>query len=710
MASDSCSQAIFGKIQFTGEEQTAIQNVLRQKLGPSFISQRAGAGGQRIAYVEGWRLISLANEIFGFNGWSHSVTNQTIDFVDHYNGRYYVGVSAKVQVQLKDGVFHEDIGYGVSEGMKSKALSIEKARKEAVTDGLKRALKSFGNALGNCLSNKDYLRFIGKAPAAPIPNINASELLHQDVGTGLAQIRRKVLEGQAQKQNCQNVDSKVPGKLVSGLECLTPSGDTELLCSEAKDNNARVTVSDSKTFTKNRDNSTRPQPFVKLERMEYLAQNQNQGLPLEENTHSSLLSFPAADASVSRKETSAVSEDQITSSPKQQSESSLTMFSNKESSMNKTSSPSALNKDLVIFDNLSSDEPIVDAVKLSVNDGTEFKSDGIPGKVTLKLNNSQISDSSDHPHKTVGLRETEERENSLNSFIGFTKEMIMHSPTAKCTKNKLDVNKQERKRRQKEKQQAFKMKMKEKHMTNSPVHLMSFNKAGTALDGISCDDGEEMVGEDDPVFWSQLMTQQLIEAREEEEQTESFAYSLGLAPSRTKEKYENQHSSIGFVGRASTSASRSLVPGFSERNISKNMAVTSVSHHNGQTHFVSKSMYKVTSPQSNNFAVKPSGGPLVVVDRNGSKSDFIFGKSGIIEDVEGKTEKDCCVERAAFACSTSLKNDGEDLSLWRSPRANKGNTHKYEDFKVPMARSNGCSEGGGGQLFSHKKRKVEGSM
>ena len=42
---------------------------------------------------------------------------------------------------LKDGVFHEDTGYGVSEGMKSKALSIEKARKEAVTDGLKRALK-----------------------------------------------------------------------------------------------------------------------------------------------------------------------------------------------------------------------------------------------------------------------------------------------------------------------------------------------------------------------------------------------------------------------------------------------------------------------------------------------------------------------------------------------------------------------------------------
>lgn len=48
--------------------------------------------------------------------------------------------------------------------MRSKALSLEKARKEAVTDGLKRALKSFGNALGNCLSDKDYVRHVASLP------------------------------------------------------------------------------------------------------------------------------------------------------------------------------------------------------------------------------------------------------------------------------------------------------------------------------------------------------------------------------------------------------------------------------------------------------------------------------------------------------------------------------------------------------------------
>ena len=38
----------------------------------------------------------------------------------HSQGKFFVGVSAIVKVQLKDGVFHEDIGYGVSEGMRSK--------------------------------------------------------------------------------------------------------------------------------------------------------------------------------------------------------------------------------------------------------------------------------------------------------------------------------------------------------------------------------------------------------------------------------------------------------------------------------------------------------------------------------------------------------------------------------------------------------------
>ncbi|KAK7496217.1 hypothetical protein BaRGS_00012627 [Batillaria attramentaria] len=183
-------RTLFGQEEFSAEEYEAVQQVLRQRLGPEFISQRSGAGGVKLAYIEGWRLIALANETFGFNGWSHSVSNQTVDFVDHSNGKYFVGVSALVRVQLKDGVYHEDVGYGVSEGMRSKALSLEKARKEAVTDGLKRALKCFGNSLGNCLGDKNYLKCIHQAPKPQAEMYNVADMRHETRDEKTANARR----------------------------------------------------------------------------------------------------------------------------------------------------------------------------------------------------------------------------------------------------------------------------------------------------------------------------------------------------------------------------------------------------------------------------------------------------------------------------------------------------------------------------------------
>ncbi|NXO00877.1 RAD52 protein, partial [Rhinopomastus cyanomelas] len=179
-SSTSRSVACFGQYQYTANEYQAIQQALRQRLGPEYISSRQAGGGQKVCYVEGHKVISLANEMFGFNGWAHSVTQQNVDFVDLNNGRFYVGVCAFVKVQLKDGSYHEDVGYGVSEGLKSKALSLEKARKEAVTDGLKRALKCFGNALGNCLLDKDYLRAVNKLPPQMPLELDLAKAKRQD--------------------------------------------------------------------------------------------------------------------------------------------------------------------------------------------------------------------------------------------------------------------------------------------------------------------------------------------------------------------------------------------------------------------------------------------------------------------------------------------------------------------------------------------------
>ncbi|XP_073932462.1 DNA repair protein RAD52 homolog isoform X1 [Castor canadensis] len=179
----------FGQSQYTAEEYQAIQCALRQRLGPEYISSRMAGGGQKVCYIEGHRVISLANEMFGYNGWAHSITQQNVDFVDLNNGKFYVGVCAFVRVQLKDGSYHEDVGYGVSEGLKSKALSLEKARKEAVTDGLKRALRSFGNALGNCILDKDYLRSLNKFPRQLPLEVDLTKAKRQDFEPSVEQAR-----------------------------------------------------------------------------------------------------------------------------------------------------------------------------------------------------------------------------------------------------------------------------------------------------------------------------------------------------------------------------------------------------------------------------------------------------------------------------------------------------------------------------------------
>jgi DNA repair and recombination protein RAD52 len=107
--------------------------------------------------------------VFGFNGWSSSIQNVQIDFVDENttNGKITLGLSTIVRVTLRDGTYHEDIGYGHIENCKGKAAAFEKAKKEAATDAMKRALRNFGNVLGNCLYDKDYLGKVTKLKVAP---------------------------------------------------------------------------------------------------------------------------------------------------------------------------------------------------------------------------------------------------------------------------------------------------------------------------------------------------------------------------------------------------------------------------------------------------------------------------------------------------------------------------------------------------------------
>ena len=54
------------------------------------------------------------------------------------------------------------------ENCKSKAMGFEKTKKEATTDALKRALRNFGNVLGNCIYDKNYVAKVTKIKTKPV--------------------------------------------------------------------------------------------------------------------------------------------------------------------------------------------------------------------------------------------------------------------------------------------------------------------------------------------------------------------------------------------------------------------------------------------------------------------------------------------------------------------------------------------------------------
>ncbi|KAF7699663.1 DNA repair and recombination protein RAD52 [Cucumispora dikerogammari] len=169
--------------EFTETQTQTISKELNKYLGPELISYRTGMNGVKLAYTEGWTIINISNKIFGFNGWSSEIVSLETDFIDTKSiqgtERFSIGVTCRMRVTLKDGTSREDIGFGISENVKSKGMGLEKAKKEAATDALKRAFRLFGNALGNCLYNKDYLTDIKKIEKEEIINVSNTQLFRR---------------------------------------------------------------------------------------------------------------------------------------------------------------------------------------------------------------------------------------------------------------------------------------------------------------------------------------------------------------------------------------------------------------------------------------------------------------------------------------------------------------------------------------------------
>jgi DNA recombination protein Rad52 len=130
--------------------------LLEQKLDTANVKAAStDFNGPKGDYLEGWHVINEANRIFGFGGWSYEILSlkQACEVTQNTKGNNVVAYICTISV-LVDGVTRQDVGYG-SGISKSLGDAHEGATKEAVTDALKRALRTFGNQFGLALYDKE---------------------------------------------------------------------------------------------------------------------------------------------------------------------------------------------------------------------------------------------------------------------------------------------------------------------------------------------------------------------------------------------------------------------------------------------------------------------------------------------------------------------------------------------------------------------------
>lgn len=132
--------------------------VLKYDIEPSRIKSRP-KGNITLSYLEGFDLIETANKIFGHGNWSYTITS--LDQVSQEtNSNQNVVICYKAVVKLavysldhSKHIVKEDVGFGTGIA-KILADAHEGGAKEAVTDALKRSMRSFGNQFGNSLYDK----------------------------------------------------------------------------------------------------------------------------------------------------------------------------------------------------------------------------------------------------------------------------------------------------------------------------------------------------------------------------------------------------------------------------------------------------------------------------------------------------------------------------------------------------------------------------
>ena len=133
----------------------------------------------KLSYLEGFDIIDTANNIFGYGNWAYTISSlEQVSQEVNANQNVVVCYKAIVKVDVYDidhstMISRQDVGFGTGVA-RNLADAHENSAKEAVTDALKRSLRSFGNQFGNSLYDKSKIVAQNNAPSN-IPNAPANQ-------------------------------------------------------------------------------------------------------------------------------------------------------------------------------------------------------------------------------------------------------------------------------------------------------------------------------------------------------------------------------------------------------------------------------------------------------------------------------------------------------------------------------------------------------
>lgn len=183
--------------------------LLRQPLDPNRVKTRKGRsddGKAELSYLAGHDVIDEANLIFGFGNWGITdwelvrYTEETREIKGRTRYDVFVIVKVVMDVVDRESGAHSatvDVGFGAGQSYSSFGEAQEKAFKEAVTDGMKRCLRIYGNQFGNSLYDQEDQ--YGTEHAAQLdavangknPNDPAEKLIQHDTLIAIKQTCRE---------------------------------------------------------------------------------------------------------------------------------------------------------------------------------------------------------------------------------------------------------------------------------------------------------------------------------------------------------------------------------------------------------------------------------------------------------------------------------------------------------------------------------------